>query len=203
MGWDASQESPAHEFSAAGTVRQPQDTQSPLRPSTIISGPVLAAEDGGDVQPPDLPDGLFAEDGDDDEELHQPQGNDENGLVDSKPIEGEECQPQRVLKDPGMPSQKDIDEHEAGGHANYRSWCEACVEGRGVGEPHLGDTSQESKIPILAFDYLFVASGDVLKTREEISPQERGECTLKILVAIDTTSGSIFSLQSRSGKERC
>ena len=41
------------------------------------------------------------------------------------------------LKDPGMPSQKDIDDHEAGGQATYRIWREACVEGRGIGEPHL------------------------------------------------------------------
>ena len=58
-------------------MRHPQDTQSPLRPSTIISGQVLAAEDGGDDEPPDLPDGLFDEDGDNDEELHQPQENEE------------------------------------------------------------------------------------------------------------------------------
>ena len=68
-----------------------------------------------------------------------------------------------------MPSQKDIDEHEAGGHATYRTLCEACVEGRGVGEPHLRDKKQESKIPILAFDYLFVTPGGDIKTREEIT----------------------------------
>ena len=55
-----------------------------------------------------------------------------NDFIVSKATGDEECQPQRVLKDPGMPSQKDIDEHEAGGHATYRTWCEACVEGRGV-----------------------------------------------------------------------
>ena len=48
-------------------------------------------------------------------------------------------------------------------------------------------------IPILAFDYLFVTSADETKTREEITPPELEECQLNILVAIDTTSGSIVS----------
>ena len=104
----------------------------------------MAFEDGGDEEPPDLPDGLFS----DDElpSMEVPQGvvtpraeSDGEGeeLVVIKPTGDEECQPQRVLRDPGMPSQADIDEHEAGGHATYRTWCEACVEGRGIGEPHL------------------------------------------------------------------
>ena len=92
-----------------------------------------------------------------------------------------------------MPSQKDIDEHEAGGHATYRTWCEACVEGRGVGEPHLRGKKQESKIPVLVFDYLFATSGGDIKTREEIAPSEMERCKLRILAATGTTSGSIPS----------
>ena len=48
-------------------------------------------------------------------------------------------------------------------------------------------------MPILAFDYLFVTSGDELKTRGETTPLEMEEHKMKILVAIDTTSGCIFS----------
>ena len=177
-----------------------QHPESPLRPSILPSGQVLAFEDGGDEEPPDLPDGLFS----DDElpSMEVPQGvvtpraeSDGEGeeLVVIKPTGDEECQPQRVLRDPGMPSQKEIDEHEAGGHATYRTWCEACVEGRGIGEPHLRGKGQESLIPILAFDCLFITAADEIKTREEISTPEMEECPLKILVAIDTTSGSTFS----------
>ena len=151
-----------------------------------------SAGDSGNVGPPDLPDGLFA----DDEACGEPSitnGDAENDFIVNKPTGDEECQPQRVLKDPGMPSQKDIDEHEAGGHATYRALCEACVEGRRVGEPHLRGKKQESKIPILAFDYLFATSGGDIKTREDITPPEAEGCKLKILVATDTTSASIFS----------
>ena len=45
------------------------------------------------------------------------QENHGNNVINSKLAGDEECQPQRVLGDPGMPSQKDIAEHEAGGHA--------------------------------------------------------------------------------------
>ena len=105
----------------------------------------------------------------------------------------EECQAQRVPKDPGMPSQKDIDEHVARGHATYRTWCEACVEGRGAGEPHLRDEKQDPKIPILAFDCFFVIPGGDIKTRDGVTPPEMEGCKLKTLIAIDTTAGSTFS----------
>ena len=85
----------------------------------------------------------------------------------SKPTGDEECQPQRIFKDPGMPSQKGIDEHEAGGHATDNSWCEASVEGCGIGELHSTGKGQESTIHVLAFDCLFATSADDIKTRGE------------------------------------
>ena len=43
------------------------------------------------------------------------------------------------------------------GHAVYRSWCAACVEGRGVGGQHrielLEEEERERTTPIVAFDY--------------------------------------------------
>ena len=114
------------------------------------------------MEPLDLPDVLFA--GDEVPGELTLGEDEENDPTSSKPTGDEECQPPRVLRDPGAPSQKDIDEHEAGGHATYRTWCEACVEDRGVGEHHFGDKGQKSKIPTLTLDHLFVTSGDILKT---------------------------------------
>ena len=34
------------------------------------------------------------------------------------------------------PTKRVKQEHEDSGHAVYRSWCAACVEGRGVGDQH-------------------------------------------------------------------
>ena len=53
----------------------------------------------------------------------------------SKLAGGEGCQPQRVVRAPDMPSQTGIDEHGADGHATYRAWRGACVEGPGIGNP--------------------------------------------------------------------
>ena len=91
--------------------------------------------------------------------------------MDNKPTVDKECQPQRVLEDPCVLSQKDIDEHEAGGHATCRTWCEACVEGRGVGEPDLRSQKQESKIPILAVACPFVTSGVTSRHAERLPPR--------------------------------
>ena len=66
------------------------------------------------------------------------------GPLVSKPTGDDECQPQRIVRDPGMPPQKGIDEHEAGGNANYRTWCGACVEGRGAGTVHWRGVVQET-----------------------------------------------------------
>ena len=62
-GWlvqrrDALTESPAPEFSAAGTVNHP--TEEPLSPSITPIGQVLAAEEGGEELPSDLDD-LFGD----------------------------------------------------------------------------------------------------------------------------------------------
>ena len=37
---------------------------------------------------------------------------------------------------PNNPTSREKQEHEDSGHAVYRNWCAACVEGRGVGGQH-------------------------------------------------------------------
>ena len=81
-------------------MRQLQDSQPPLRPSITSSGKVLAAEDGGDVEPLDLPDGLIAE-GEVQGEPFVINEDEENDFTDSRPTGDEQCQPHRVLKGPG------------------------------------------------------------------------------------------------------
>ena len=43
--------------------------------------------------------------------------------------EDREFERQRPLRDPGMPTQEEIDEHNLS-HINFRPWCEACVKAR-------------------------------------------------------------------------
>ena len=56
-------------------------------------------------------------------------GNDE----DEEPLEAEI--PTDRMK-PKNPTSREKHEHEYSGHAIYRSWCAACVEGRGVQGQH-------------------------------------------------------------------
>ena len=49
----------------------------------------------------------------------------------------EEVQPPQVAAQPQLPCRDQIDVHEAMGHAQYRSWCEACIHGQGREDRHL------------------------------------------------------------------
>ena len=51
------------------------------------------------------------------------------------------------------------DEHEASGHAVYRTWCEHCVAAKGQGNPHIAD-GEVCEVPEIGFDYAYMASGD-------------------------------------------
>ena len=80
-------------------------------------------------------------------------GNDE----DEEPLEAEIP---RVRMNPKFPTSREKQEHEGSGHAVYRGWCAACVEGRGVGGQHrigpLEAEERERTTPIVAFDHGFL-----------------------------------------------
>ena len=52
---------------------------------------------------------------------------------DEEPLEAEIP---RVRMNPKNPTSGEKQEHDDSGQAVYRSWCAACVEGRGVGGQH-------------------------------------------------------------------
>ena len=64
----------------------------------------------------------------------------------------EEADEQRVMKDPGQPSQKEWEEHRID-HWPFRSWCPHCVKGRATGKQHT-KRQEECEIPVFGFDYL-------------------------------------------------
>ena len=70
----------------------------------------------------------------------------------------EEVETTRSPPTPYMPSQSERDDHEVT-HAQYRSWCEHCVQGRGIEMGHRTAGDEEMRgIPTVAFDYMFVTS---------------------------------------------
>ena len=66
----------------------------------------------------------------------------------------------RVRMNPKNPTSREKEEREDSGHAVYKSWCAACVEGRGVGGQHrielLEGEKRERTTPIVPFDYGFL-----------------------------------------------
>ena len=57
----------------------------------------------------------------------------------------------RVLKSPGMPTAKEVEEHEAT-HLPYKAWCRHCVAGRGKDDYHRKIGSDGNEIPMVACD---------------------------------------------------
>ena len=82
----------------------------------------------------------------------------------------EEESPPRKVRDPGEPSQQELEEHRID-HIPYRSWCPYCVRGRGTGTQHRR-VKEISSTPVFEFDYLHGSE------RSEIDGD-----TIKILVA--------------------
>ena len=71
--------------------------------------------------------------------------------------EPSEAEIPRVSMNPRNPTSREKQEHEDSGHVVHRTWCAACVEGRGVGgqqriEP-LEEEERERTTLIVVFDY--------------------------------------------------
>ena len=62
--------------------------------------------------------------------------------TDEEPLEAEIP---RVRMNPKNPTSREKQEHEDSGHAVNRSWCAACVEGRGVGVQHRIELLEEEE----------------------------------------------------------
>ena len=114
--------------------------------------------------------------------------------------EDEEAQAATTLPTPYMPTQSERDDHDLT-HAQYRSWCEHCVQGRGVEMSHhqSGD-HYERGVALIGFDYMFLTTKDCYN-RDEWKRNPEGEVdskhVLKILVVRDMKSKSIFAYAVR------
>ena len=79
--------------------------------------------------------------GDDIEPIQESRADVEMGN-DEEPVDAEIP---RVRMNPKNPTNREKQEHEDSGHAVYRSWCAACVEGRGVGGQHRTELLKEEE----------------------------------------------------------
>ena len=65
----------------------------------------------------------------------------------------EDCTPKLVAVDPGLPTEKELEEHKAD-HLPYRSWCRECVESKAPADAHIRGVGKTRRMPVIAFDYL-------------------------------------------------
>ena len=93
----------------------------------------------------------------------------------------EEARPPEVLRDPGAPTKKELEEHSTT-HLPFRSWCPHCVAGKAQDRPHRmkKEDQMEKQIPEIVFDYGFLGG------RED-------EETLAVQVARDRKTQMIFA----------
>ncbi len=96
--------------------------------------------------------------------------------------ESEEVQV-KVKKNPVLPSEKQVEGHYASNHVPYRSWCKACVMGKGVNSAHFRvDKDEEQAVSTVSIDYAFITHDDV---------KESGAGYMPILVMVDRSTGKL------------
>ena len=68
----------------------------------------------------------------------------------------EEARPPEVLRDPGAPTAKELEEHNTT-HLPFRSWCPHCVAGKAQDRPHKRQkgAQMDKQLPEVVFDYGF------------------------------------------------
>ena len=87
----------------------------------------------------------------------------------------EEAEEPRVIRDPGKPSAREIEQHNMT-HLPFRAWCSTCVAGRAKEDPHrkVAAEVKELGVPIVSSDFCFPGqqgedNAIVLVTREHLS----------------------------------
>ena len=107
------------------------------------------------------------------------------------PLEEEHAEPTRPVRaSPIAPSKAVRDSHEAMGCAVYRSWCSACVRGRGRSGPHYRKEREDGETPVVSWDYGFLSTKGH-ETKEELEDIARSGQS-PVLCFRDRCSGSLF-----------
>ena len=78
--------------------------------------------------------------------------------------ETEEARAPEVLRDPGAPTEKEVEEHNVT-HLPFRTWCPHCVAGKAQDRPHREVKDQDEKqVPEIVFDYGFLGGKEDAET---------------------------------------
>ena len=115
-------------------------------------------------------------------------------------MECDEVREPRRRNSPSDPASKEIEDHVLTGHACFRSWCAACVQGRGRAD-RKGEGRKEledgSKIPVVSWDSCFFET----KNRISEAEVEQGGDS-PVLEMHDGVTKSIFAQYDSREKSR-
>ena len=67
----------------------------------------------------------------------------QRGVSDAESVGCDEVRETRRRNSPSDPTSRGIEDHVLTGHASFRSWCAACVQGPGRAERHQGEGRKE------------------------------------------------------------
>ncbi len=89
----------------------------------------------------------------------------------------------RVKKNPVLPSEKQVEEHYASNHVLFRSWCKACIMGKGVNSAHFkSNKEEEQEVSTVSVDYGFMTNDDEKDSEAGYMP---------IVVMVDRNTGKL------------
>ena len=121
--------------------------------------------------------------------------------------EEEEGIPAKQLPDPGRPSASEIECHR-NDHWPFRSWCEFCVKGRGIGLQH--SRKEGSSIARIGIDYFFITAGgtsgaevmEKIPTDEEVElGRQQGTIIKCIMIRCMDTKAMFAHVVPRKGPD--
>ena len=125
----------------------------------------------------------------------------ENGLSSDRPnppddsddqeVEGEKST--KIIRSPGTPSAKERQEHEVH-HWPYRSWCDHCVKGRALGQPHRTVKGEyaESSVARVLMDYGYLHEEETVTT-EEHGQKVEAKISMTAMVMLETMCSSVWA----------
>ena len=107
-----------------------------------------------------------------------------------------ECEPEnakKFVRSPGTPSAAEREEHERT-HWPFRSWCDACVKGRAVGQQHRSMKGEyaESQVARVLMDYGFLHEEETVKEAEHGTETE-SKVSMTVLVMLETMCASLWA----------
>ncbi|CAK0861788.1 unnamed protein product, partial [Prorocentrum cordatum] len=106
--------------------------------------------------------------------------------------------PVRARRGPMEPTQAELEQREAAGHAPFRDWCYFCMAGRGRADGHpAGAPGRAHAIPTFAVDYGYLAK------REEVGPGQSAPAILAASTQPVLASALHDVLQPKGTQHEC